>query len=159
RKGRRIYLNRSIVDADQLVLLTRRTFDPLLGYSGAEGALYPALSDEATRKEMAGLLSMAVPGNNPWPAPREAAEVAWLLGAPCVLHLIDGTGETLTHVLGGLVDTGEEALRLLNARWRLSVDQLADTVVAGISGDPASHGFTELGEALACAARVVKSEG
>ena len=43
RKGRRIYLNRRVVDADQLVLLARRGFDPLLGYSGSEGALYPAL--------------------------------------------------------------------------------------------------------------------
>src|SRR5262249_30087925 len=87
RKGRRLYLNRSVVDADQVVLLTRRTYDPLLGYSGAEGALYPALSDEATRKELAGLLSMKAPREKAWPARREAAEVAWLLGAPFVVHL------------------------------------------------------------------------
>jgi nickel-dependent lactate racemase len=159
RKGRRLYLNRTVVDADQLVLLTRRTYDPLLGYSGSEGALYPALSDEATQKEMGSLLSMEVPGEKPWPARREAAEVAWLLGAPFVVHLVEGAGETITHVLGGLVDTGEEALGLLNARWRLSVDALADTVIAGVSGDPDYHGFAALSEALACAARVVKPGG
>jgi nickel-dependent lactate racemase len=159
RKGRRLYLNRRVVDADQLVLLTRRSYDPLLGYSGSEGALYPALSDEATRKEMGSLLSMEAPGEKPWPARREAAEVAWLLGAPFVVHLVEGTGETLTHVLSGLVDTGEEALRLLNARWRVSVDALADTVIASVSGDPRFHGFTQLSEALACAARVVKPGG
>src|ERR1043166_7783716 len=32
---RRVYLNRTSVDADQLVLLTRRGDDPLTGYSGA----------------------------------------------------------------------------------------------------------------------------
>lgn len=159
RKGRRLYLNRTVVDADQVVLLTRRTYDPLLGYSGAEGALYPALSDEATRKEMAGLLSMEAPGEKPWPVRQEAAEVAWLLGAPFVVHLVEGPGETLTHVLGGLINTGDEALRLLNARWRLPVDALADTVVAGVGGDPQTHGFDDLGKALACAARVVKPEG
>ncbi len=52
RQGRRIYLNRSAVDADQLVLLTRRTYDPLLGYAGAECALYPGLSDEATQRDV-----------------------------------------------------------------------------------------------------------
>jgi nickel-dependent lactate racemase len=159
RKGRRIYLNRSVVDADQVVLLTRREYDPLLGYSGSEGALYPILSDEATRKEMAGLLSMEVPGEKPWPARREACEVAWLLGAPFVVHLIPGAGETLTHVLGGLVDTGEEALRLLNARWRLSVEGLADTVLMGAGGDPDSQHFGALSAALACATRVVKPGG
>jgi nickel-dependent lactate racemase len=159
RKGRRLYLNRTVVDADQVVILTRRTYDPLLGYSGSEGALYPVLSDEATWKQMGGLLSLEAPAEKPWPARREAAEVAWLLGAPFVVHLVPGAGETLTHVLGGLVDTGEEALRLLNARWRLPVDTLADTVIAGVGGDAGRHDFAALSAALACAARVVKSEG
>jgi nickel-dependent lactate racemase len=159
RKGRRLYLNRRVVDADQLVLLTRRGYDPLLGYSGAEGALYPALSDEATRKELAGLLSMEAPGKKRWPARREAAEVAWLLGAPFVLHLVEGAADTFTYVVGGLVETGDEALRLLNARWRLSAERLADTVVAGIRGNPDRHDFTALSQALACAARVVKPQG
>src|SRR5690349_23463352 len=39
----------TLVDADQLVVLTRRGYDPVLGYGGAEAALYPALSDEETR--------------------------------------------------------------------------------------------------------------
>jgi nickel-dependent lactate racemase len=159
RKGRRIYLNRKVVDADQLVLFTQRGFDPLLGYSGAEGALYPALSDEPTQKEMGSLLSMKVPGEKPWPARQEGAEVAWLLGAPFVVHLVAGTGESISHVLAGLVDTGEEALRLLNMRWRLTVDKLADVVVAGVAGDWDGHGFAALSAALACAARVVKPQG
>jgi nickel-dependent lactate racemase len=159
RRGRRLYLNRRIVDADQLVLLTRRTYDPLLGYAGSEGALYPAFGDEATLKEMGSLLSMDVPGEQPWPARREAAEVAWLLGVPFIVQFVEGAGETITHVLGGLVDTGEEGLRLLNARWRLSVDTLADIVTAGVSGDPDHQDFAGLSGALACAARVVKPEG
>src|SRR5437868_708487 len=47
--GRRVYLNRSAVDADQLIVLTGPRFDPVLGYAGAEGAVYPALSDVETR--------------------------------------------------------------------------------------------------------------
>src|SRR5207245_3886229 len=59
----------------------------------------------------------------------------------------------------GLMDTGQEALRLLNARWRLSVDGLADLVIAGVSGNPDRHDFMVLSNALACAARVVKPQG
>jgi nickel-dependent lactate racemase len=159
RQGRRIYLNRTAVDADQLVVLTRRGYDPLLGYGGSEGSLYPALSDEATRQEMASRLSTAAPGKEPWPTRREAAEVAWLLGAPFMLQVIEGAGDDLAHVVGGLADSGSEGERLLDNRWRLTVDDLADTVVAAVSGDPAHHGFAELARALGAAARVVKPEG
>jgi nickel-dependent lactate racemase len=159
RRGRRLYLNRTAVDADQIVVLARRGFDPLLGYSGSEGALYPALSDEATRKEMCGLLSLEVPGDKPWPVRQEAAEVAWLLGAPFMVHVIQGTGNEVVNVVSGLADTGAEGLRLLNARWRVAVDGLADTAIASVSGHGSRHTFADLAAALACAARVVKPDG
>ncbi len=159
RKGRRIYLNRGVVDADQLIVLSRRSYDPLLGYSGAEGAIYPGFSDEATQREMSGWLSLDVPGDKPWPVRKEAAEVAWLLGAPFMLQVVEGAGEDISHVVGGLADTGDEGRRLLDARWRVTVDALADTVIAGVSGNGRRNTFAELANALACAARVVAPEG
>src|SRR5262249_41442247 len=159
RKGRRVYLNRSAVDADQLIVLSRRGYDPLLGYSGCEGTLYPPLSEEATRREPAASLSNAIPGSAPWPVRREAGEIAWLLGAPFMVQVIEGAGDEVIHVLGGLADSGAEGLRLLDARWRVSVDVAADTVIASISGDPARQDFGDLARALAAAARVVKPEG
>jgi nickel-dependent lactate racemase len=159
RAGRRIYLNRTVVDADQLVVMTRRRYDPLLGYSGAEGALYPALSDEATRQDVWEHLSTAAPGKKPWPARKEAGEVAWLLGVPFFLQVIEGAGDDFAHIIGGTTDTGDEGIRLLNANWRVSVDRLADLVVAGIAGDANRHSFADLAAALAAAARVVKPQG
>lgn len=159
RQGRRIYLNRSAVDADQLVVLTGRGYDPLLGYSGAAGTLYPALSDEATRQEMCGRLSLTVPGPTVWPVHHEAAEVAWLLGAPFLVQVIEGAAEEIVHVLGGSMDSAVEGQRLLDARWRVRLDEPAGTVVAGMGGDPARHDFGELAQALACAARVVEDGG
>jgi nickel-dependent lactate racemase len=159
RRGRRLYLNRTAVDADQLVVLSGRGYDPLLGYAGAAGLLYPALSDETTRQEMCDRLSLAVPGTVPWPVRREAEEVAWLLGAPFLVQIIEGAGEEIAHVVAGLADTSEEAHRLLDARWRGTVAQRADTVLAAVSGDPARHGFAELAGALSAAARVVVPNG
>jgi nickel-dependent lactate racemase len=159
KQGRRLYLNRTAVDADQLVVLSRCGYDPLLGYSGAEGAVYPALADEATRQEMCGRLSLAVPKTKPWPVRAEAAEVAWLLGAPFMIQVIQGSGAGIVHVVGGLANTSAEGQRLLNARWRKSVDEQADVVVAAVAGDPAEHGFADLASALACAGRVVKPQG
>lgn len=159
RHGRRIYLNRTAVDADQVVVLAGRGYDPLLGYSGAEGALFPALSDDATRRELAARLTNAAPGHNPGPILQEATEVAWLLGAPFMVQVIEGRGDGVAHVLGGLASTNAEGRRLLDARWRLTVDSAADTVVASLSGNPARHDFAALARALAAAARVVKPGG
>lgn len=159
RKGRRVYLNRSAVDADQLVVLSGRGYDPVLGYAGAEGAIYPIFSDEATRRELGSQFSLNVPAAEPGIIRQEAQEVAWLLGAPFFLQVIEGAGEEVLHVIGGLKDTSAEGQRLLDARWRVSADRAAGTVVAGVSGDPARHGFADLAGALACAARVVQPGG
>jgi nickel-dependent lactate racemase len=159
RKGRRLYLNRTAVDADQLIVLSGRGYDPLLGYSGTVAELFPALSDEETKQQLSHALSNDVPSTEPWPIRREADEVAWLLGAPFIIQVIEGSGREIVHVLGGLADTGGEGERLLNAEWRVTVDRPADVVVAGISGDSVGHGFAELAHALACAARVVKPKG
>ena len=159
RRGRRLYLNRTAVDADQLIVLSGRSYDPLLGYSGAVGALFPTLSDAETKLQMNGELSNDVPAKEPWPARREAEEVAWLLGAPFMIQVIEGSGDEILHVLGGLADTGVDGERLLDARWRVSVDRRADVVVAGVSGDPVRHTITDLAHALVSAARVVKPRG
>lgn len=159
RRGRRLYLNRTAVDADQLIVLSSRGYDPLLGYSGTVGALFPGLSDAETKQQMNSDLSNNVPDEEPWPVRREAEEVAWLLGAPFMIQVIEGSGEEVIHVVGGLADTAADGQRLLDARWRVSVDRRVDVVVAGMSGDPARHGCIELAHALACAARAIKPRG
>lgn len=160
RQGQRVYLNRTVVDADQLVLQTRRGYDPLLGYSGAEGAIYPALSDEETIHAARERLSMASPDEpQSWPLRQQAEEVAWLLGAPFVVQVIDGSDEDVTNIIGGSLPSCAEGRRLLDARWRVEVDEPVDTVVIGVGGDPARHHFADLAQALACASRVVKAGG
>jgi nickel-dependent lactate racemase len=152
RRGRRVYVNRSAVDADQIVVLCRPDADPRLRRGGA-GLLYPALSDEATREELAGVRA------SPQTLRHEAAEIAWLLGAPFLVQVIEGAGDEIAQVVAGPVDTSEEGLRLYEARWRQSCAGLADTVVATLSGDPRRHEFRDLAAALDHAAHVVQPEG
>ncbi len=159
KQGRRLYLNRTVVDADQVVVLTGLGYDPVLGYGGATGALYPALSDEATRQDLCSRVSLAVPGKVHWPVLKEAEEVAWLLGAPFFVQVIEGAGDEIIHVVGGLSDSSNAAQRLLDARWRETVGHSADLVIASIGGDPARHDFADLSRALANAARVVRPRG
>jgi hypothetical protein len=157
--GRRIYLNRTTVDADQVIVLAACRFDPVLGYSGSEGALYPTLADEAARQHAWEYLSVAMPGEKRSPLKKEAAEVCWLLGAPFMIQVIEGEAEELAHIVAGPMASDGEAERLLNARWRLEIDEAVDTVVAGVGGNPLRHDFADLARALDCAARVVKPGG
>jgi len=157
KKGRRIYLNRTIVDADQLVVVSRPGYDPLLGYGGCEGAIFPGLSDLATQQDLFSKLSMSARGDEAWPARREAAEVMWLLGAPFMLQVIPGYHDTALHVVAGLADTVAEGIRLLDQAWRITVERPVDIVVAGVSGKNAT--FSDLGDALGCAFRIVKPQG
>lgn len=159
KQGHRLYLNRTAVDADQLVVLGRCGYDPLTGYAGFEGDIYPALSDEATRRDVAGRLSMAAPDAGSWPTLDDAREAAWLLGAPFLVQVIEGTRDTITHVVAGSLDSAKEGQRLLNARWHCTVEQPAETVVVAVAGQPKRHDFAELARALACASRVVQPGG
>jgi nickel-dependent lactate racemase len=159
RKGRRLYLNRTAVDADQLIVLSRRDYDPLLGYGGGAGAFLPALSDEETIEKMFAQRAMATPDGDRGPAYLEAQETSWLLGAPFYLHVIEGEGDSIAHVVGGVVETSSVSERLLDDRWRLAVDRPAEIVVATLSGDPSRHAFTDLANAWTAAARVAKPGG
>src|SRR5262245_14598031 len=63
--GRAVYLNRTLVDADQAIVLTGRRYDPVLGHGGGEGDLFPALSDETTRAELGRAALAGPPGGKP----------------------------------------------------------------------------------------------
>jgi nickel-dependent lactate racemase len=158
-KGKRLYLNRTLVDADQSVVLSGRRYDPLLGYSGAEGALYPAFSDQEIRQETSHRVNLGLPDGTVWPVRRQAMEASWLLGAPFFVQVIEAAGDGVAHIVAGSTEASREGQRLLDACWRHSVSRAADLVLAGLSGDPARHSFADFAAALANAARVVEPGG
>jgi nickel-dependent lactate racemase len=157
--GRRLYLNRTLVDADQAVVLSGRRYDPVLGYGGAEGAIYPALADEATRAEAHSQVRLTAPGGSPWPAQKEAVETVWLLGAPFFVQVIEAAGDEVAHVVAGAAEASVAGRELQDACWRQSVARPADLVIASLAGDPARQTFADLAAALDCAARVVRPGG
>jgi nickel-dependent lactate racemase len=159
KQGRRVYLNRTAVDADQLVVLSRRHYDPLLGYGGAEGAIFPALSDAETQQALSAQLSMDPPGTGAWPVHDEAVEIAWLLGAPFFVQIIEGADADVDQVLAGPIAADTAAQRRLDARWRAVVDAPAPVVIAQLSEAPQRHTFADVARALACASRVVQPGG
>ena len=156
KSDRRIYVNRTTVDADQVIVLSRRGYDPLSGYSGAEAALFPALSDEATRSELWKHLSMEIPEVSRGRSPRGPLKSPGFW-AHRFVQVIEGPGDTIAHIVGGMVETSPDG-RLLDAHWRTEVERNADTVVVSIAGNP--RGTTSpIWRALGCASRVVNPHG
>lgn len=153
--GRRLYLNRSLVEADFMIWLTGRRFDPYSGYAGAEAAIFPALSNEETRAALAGEFSTATPEAHEG----EAAEIAWLIGTPFLVQVIEGEGNTIQEVVAGLYDSAAEGIRRQDARWRGTVASEPEIVIASVSGEPSEIGFLDLAKAAATAARVVQKGG
>ena len=155
--GRRVYLNRTLVQADASVVLTGRGYDPLTGYAGAESAVFPGLA-----------------GAEPGPPPEvekkaptleaeglraEAAEIAWLLGSPFLVQVIEGGGDAVQEVVAGLLGSSAEGVRRQDARWRGTVPERVGAAVAAVSGSPERVTFLDLAKAAACAARVVEKGG
>lgn len=153
--GRRVYLNRTVVEADFTVVLTGRRYDPVRGTAGAEVALFPELSDEETRAANFGPFTREAP----WPGREESHEVAWLLGTPFFVQPIEGEADTIQEVVAGLVDSCAEAKRRQDARWKCTANQRAEVVIAAISGEREGITFLDLARAAANAARAAQPGG
>ena len=156
--GKRVYLNRTVVEADQVIVVSGRRYDTLLGYGGAEGLIYPALADAETLAEMNGRLHLTAPGGEPWPVKQQALETAWMLGAPFFVQLIQAAGDGMAAVIAGVREASAEAERQLDGFWRQTTPP-ARLVVASLSGDPDRQTFADLAAAASCAARVVETDG
>jgi nickel-dependent lactate racemase len=159
KKGRRIYFNRTLVDADQIVSISARRYDPQFGYAGCEGILYPALADTEVRQALCDRLSMEPPSVAADGIRAEAHEVAMLLGMSIYMQVIEAPCDEIAHLCAGLIDSSADGMRLLDQRWRFSIPEPVDVVVAGLSGNRSRHDFAVLARAAAAASRGVKTGG
>ena len=147
--GRRIYLNRTLVEAEFVVVLSGRRFDPYSGYAGAESALFPVLSNAETRKEFADKAP------DPDATRQEATTVAWHLGAPVFVQVIEGPGDTIAEVVAGLPESAKMGIQRQDARWRGVADSTADLVIVTTNSGERSSGATPrqaIGTGLNCLA-------
>ena len=159
KDGRRIYLNRTLVDADQAIVIGSRGYDPLLGRSGAESAIYPALADTDTVRSLVPKLAPQNAPDDDWPEQKEAAEVAWLLGSPFFVQVIQGLGDNIAQVIAGMADTSADGGKKNDVVWKSETSELADIAIVTLTGDATRHDFAALARAAATGARAVKPDG
>ena len=151
KSGRRIYLNRTIVEADQVVVLSGRRFDPVLGHAGGETSIFPALADEETLHETMRLTPRAIH--------QESSEVAWLFGQPFHVQFIHAGGDGIAEVIAGAREATQRGREQLDAAWSVRVPRHADTVVVSLGGDPGLQTFAHLARAAYTASKLVQPDG
>lgn len=156
--GRRLYMNRTLVDADQIIILSGRRHHPLFGITGGERLVYPALSDEENQKASVGAMSAAALKGEA-PTDGTATEAAWLLGLPLFVHVIEGPGGAPIEITAGLPNSAIECGQRVEIHWKTEVAEPAETVIVTLSGDPLQHTFEDLARAAMAGARVVKQGG
>ncbi len=157
-QGRRLYLNRSLIDADQTILLCGRRYDAQFQPIGCEQAVFPALSDRVTRQAIAESERRAKPHDRQT-LRQEAREVLWLLGTPVLVQVIEDGADQIRGVLVGLSDTQREGQLLLDERWHLETSEPVDCVLVPLLESQQRIGFAEVARALAVAATAVTPGG
>jgi nickel-dependent lactate racemase len=135
KTGRRVYLNRTLMEADYSVYLI-----PV----GSQ-LPFPALSNDATRAEATAMA--------------DVEEIRWLLGAPFLAQVIEGAGDDIHAIVGGLNDSRTAADTALAERWHANAVETADLVIASISGDKDRIDFADLAAAAKCGASVLNPGG
>ncbi|MFL5330597.1 MAG: lactate racemase domain-containing protein [Gemmataceae bacterium] len=151
KHGRRVYLNRTVADADQVVVLSETHYDSETGTAGGPLTIFPGMADTECRNGWRELSAADLHN--------EAEEISWLLGTPFYVHTIAGPGDTVREVIGGAADSFTDARKALEANWKLHLDRRADTVIATISGDPDDITIADVVAALAHASKAVEPGG
>lgn len=166
-QGRRIYLNKSIVDADFTMAIGAVSHDAIFGLKGPWSVLFPGLSDRETIRSFAAQtreeeLDLAKPGRELV----ESFEVGKLLG--CYLHMgiVEGIAGPARVLVGDCASVHASGSQAFDAAWTFRIAEPAEIVVAGIGGfdepnrtrrDPA--GIAEFADALDSARRIVRRGG
>ncbi len=153
-------MNRLLTDADVVLPIGRLGHDPVLGYSGPWGAVYPLMSDAPTRQALRATASDLLPdAQHDRPALAESAEVSWLLGSQFHVGVLPGM-EGASEILAGRdAAVRAEALRRVDASWTCTAPEEADLVVVGIGVPWKPTTLDDLAQGLTAAARLVRSGG
>ncbi len=159
-KGSRVYLNRTLTDADVALPIGLIRQDPLTGPHGPWSVVYPDLSDEATRDVYRRSHRDAPPGRSPRYLPDdEGVEVGTLLGAHFQIGLVPGSRGPVEFLAGRVDAVRDAGMAALDRTWTFRPESRAELVVAGVGGAEGPTSLHELVAGLTTAGRLVRRGG
>jgi nickel-dependent lactate racemase len=161
--GTKVLLNRAFAEADVKVLLGDVGFHYYAGYGGGRKSVMPAISCEETIKHNHAMLlhanahTGALIGN---PIHEDMTEGARLAKVDFILNVVTNRKDEIVKAFAG--DLGQafnEAVKLVDELYRVTVDRRADIVVVSSGGYPADVNLYQAYKALDNALEVVKRNG
>ncbi|MGF3522247.1 MAG: nickel-dependent lactate racemase [Candidatus Bathyarchaeia archaeon] len=163
RHGNKVYLNRVFAEADVKVLLGDVDFHYYAGYSGGRKSVLPAVAGEETIKHNHALMLHAnarpgiLVGN---PVNEDMVEAAKLAKVDFILNVVSNSkGQVVKAFAGDWEQAFAEAVKLVDAMYRVVVDRRADIVVVSCGGSPADINLYQAYKAVDSALEVVKRGG
>jgi hypothetical protein len=162
REGRRVYLNRSLTDADVVVPVGLLRYDPDFGYRGPWSVLFPELSDRQTMQSLrdrTGAGSTGADQRRHEARLEEASEVSWLLGTQFYLGIVPGARGLREIVAGRDAAVRERGIAAVEEHWRLRAPSRAELVIAGVGGPGVDANLEDLAAALETASGLVQQGG
>jgi hypothetical protein len=162
KQGRRVYLNRSITDADVVVPVGLLRYDPDVGYRGPWNLLFPGLSDRQTMQSLrAGKGSESPDADRARQEARleESFEVSWLLGSQFYLGIVPAVAGLLEVVAGRDAAVCAEGIASVERNWAMRSPSRAELVVAGVGGPGQAASLEDLAAALETATGLVRRGG
>lgn len=158
--GRRVYLNKHLIDADIVVPIAPLSRDRALGLDGPWGLLYPRLSNRETLTDFAALARQPTPEHRAErPALAESRAVSHLLGTELQCAVVPGSSGPSAVLVGQVDALQPRCLATLRAGWSFAVEHAADLVVIGVGSPERPADFQALGAALASAGKLVRRGG
>lgn len=159
-QGERIYLARSLVEAEVAVSIGEMRYDPLMGYRGTGSAFYPGMSSVDAIARTHGQGHSELGPDDERPLRQLVDEVTWLLGNQFTIQVFPGAGGAVAHVLAGPADAVyREGRRWLTEHALLHLPERVPLVVVAIDADAAGHGWDQFGAAIETAHNLVTRGG
>jgi lactate racemase len=159
-EGHRIYLNRTVTDADYVIPIGALGYDSVFGYRGPWNVIFPGLSDsESLRLSRSQASDLPADRTHERAALTESAHVSWLLGSQFQMGVLAGVGGVAGVVAGLDAAVRDAGTLAVDAAWAFESERRAELVVVGIGRPGVAAGIDELAEGLTAATRLVQHGG
>jgi len=163
RHGNKIMVNRIFAEANVRVLLGDVGFHYYAGYGGGRKSVLPAVAGEETIKFNHALMLNAnartgvLEGN---PVHEDMTEAAKLAKVDFAVNIVaNGKNEVVKAFAGELEPVFQEAVKLVDEMFRVTVDRRADITVVSCGGAPGDINLYQAYKAVDGALEVTKRGG
>jgi nickel-dependent lactate racemase len=163
KHGNKVYVNRVFAEANVRVLLGDAGFHYYAGYGGGRKSVLPAIAGEETIQHNHAMMlhtdarTGILTGN---PVHEDMTEGARLAKVDFVVNVVTNSKCEIVKAFAGDVEQAfQEAVKLVNDMFRVTVDRRADIVVVSCGGHPADINLFQAYKAVDGALEAVKRGG